>query len=222
MSSSERRRALVRYAIAVALAGALAACGFHLRGDVTYAFSTLYINAPPNTPFATDLKRALSGGSTTLTDSAAGAQAILDLSNITDDKQVLSLSGGGRVREYQLIKRVTFALHDATGHDWMPAAEIAPLLVAADTPGVRSGSKRAGWALRDAYWLGVLCLLFSAIEATIVFPLSRNVPSARHAPWTAGLSIGLITAAVIVLVFEAILKCVSARGGMVTPSSVEP
>jgi len=81
----------------------------------------------------------------------------------------------------------------------MALAVIAtPLLVAANTPGVRSGSKRAGWALRDAYWLGVLCLVLSAIEATIVFPLSRNVPWARHAPWTAGVSIGLITAATIV------------------------
>jgi LPS-assembly lipoprotein len=124
MSSSERCRGLVRYAVAAALAGALAACGFHLRGDVTYAFSTLYINAPANTPFAADLKRALSGGSTTLTDNAAGAQAILDLSNITDDKQVLSLSGGGRAREYLLTKRLTFALHDAVGKDWLPAGEV--------------------------------------------------------------------------------------------------
>jgi LPS-assembly lipoprotein len=124
MSSFERCRGQVRYAVAVALAGALAACGFHLRGDVTYAFSTLYINAPPNTPFAADLKRALSGGSTTLTDNAAAAQAILDLSNITDDKQVLSLSGGGRAREYLLTKRLTFALHDAVGKDWLPAGEV--------------------------------------------------------------------------------------------------
>ena len=124
MSSSERSLQLVRYVVVAALAGALAACGFHLRGDVTYAFSTLYINAPPNTPFAADLKRALSGGSTTLTDSAASAQAILDLSNITDDKQVLSLSGGGRAREYLLTKRLTFALHDAVGKDWLPAGEV--------------------------------------------------------------------------------------------------
>jgi LPS-assembly lipoprotein len=127
MSSSERRLHGVRYVVAAALAGALAACGFHLRGDVTYAFSTLYINAPPNTPFAADLKRALSGGSTTLTDNAAAAQAILDLSNITDDKQVLSLSGGGRAREYLLTKRLTFALHDAVGKDWLPAGEVVVL-----------------------------------------------------------------------------------------------
>ena len=54
---------------------------------------------PSNTPFANDLKRALAGGSTTFADTAAAAQAILDLSNITDDKQVLSLSGGGRARD---------------------------------------------------------------------------------------------------------------------------
>ena len=37
---------------------------------------------------------------------------------------MLSLSGGGRVREYALSKRVTFAIHDTEGRDWMPAAEI--------------------------------------------------------------------------------------------------
>jgi LPS-assembly lipoprotein len=124
MSWSERCRHVVRFVVAAALAGAIAGCGFHLRGDVTYTFSTLYVNAPPNTPFATDLKRALSGGSTTLTESAAAAQAILDLSNITDDKQVLSLSGGGRAREYLLTKRLTFSLHDSAGRDWLPAAEV--------------------------------------------------------------------------------------------------
>ncbi len=106
------------------LAVGLAGCGFHLRGDVDYAFSTLYVNAPAAAPFAVELKRALEGGGTTLVDTAAAGQAILDLSGVVDDKQVLSLSGGGRVREYQLTKRVTFSLHDSTGHDWLPAAEI--------------------------------------------------------------------------------------------------
>ena len=75
-------------------------------------------------PFTAELKRALAGSGTTLVDSAAAAQVIFDVSNVTDDKQVLSLSGGGRAREYLLTKRVTFALHDAGGKDWLPAAEI--------------------------------------------------------------------------------------------------
>ena len=48
----------------------------------------------------------------------------LDISNVIDGKDVLSLSGGGRVREYALSKRVTVAVHDTDGRDWMPAAEI--------------------------------------------------------------------------------------------------
>jgi LPS-assembly lipoprotein len=103
---------------------AMAGCGFHLRGDVHYAFTTLYVNAPAASPIATELKRSLEGYGTTLTETAAAAQVTLDISNVADDKEVLSLSGGGRVREYALIKRVTFALHDATGHDWLPAGQI--------------------------------------------------------------------------------------------------
>jgi hypothetical protein len=80
------------------------------------------------------------------------------------------------------------------------AVIVTPMLVRMDTPGVRSADNGPGRTLRGAYWLGVVCLLFSAIEATIVFPLSRNVRWARHVPWTAGVSIGLIAAALIVVV----------------------
>ena len=119
-----RRRGLAGFLFAVILASAVAGCGFHLRGDVSYAFSTLFINSPANVPFTAELKRALAGSGTMLVDSAAAAQVILDISNVTDDKQVLSLSGGGRAREFLLTKRVTFALHDAGGKDWLPAGEI--------------------------------------------------------------------------------------------------
>ena len=102
----------------------IAGCGFHLRGDVDYAFSTLFVNSPATTPFTFELRRALASGGTTLVETAAAAQTILDVAPVADDKQVLSLSGGGRVREFQLTKRVTFTLHDAEGRDWLPAAEI--------------------------------------------------------------------------------------------------
>ena len=119
-----RRSGIARMLVGLVLAGGLVGCGFHLRGNVDYAFSTLYVNSPTAVPIAVELKRALQGGGTTLVDTAAAGEAILDLSGVADDKQVLSLSGGGRVREYQLTKRVTFSLHDASGRDWLPAAEI--------------------------------------------------------------------------------------------------
>jgi len=118
------RASVIGLVAIVVLAGAVAGCGFHLRGDVTYPFSTLFINSPPNVPFTYELKRALAGSGPTLVDSAAAAQVIFDVANVTDDKQVLSLSSGGRAREFLLTKRVTFALHDAAGKDWLPAGEI--------------------------------------------------------------------------------------------------
>jgi len=119
MSSLERL--IVLTAIVV---GSVSGCGFHLRGDVAYPFTTLYINSPPGMPFAADMKRALSGGSAQVVDTAAAAQVTLDLPSVIDDKTVLSLSAGGRAREYLLTKRVTFALHDTSGRDWLPAGEI--------------------------------------------------------------------------------------------------
>jgi len=126
MSSSDRGRSsrAVRYVVAFAFALAAASCGFHLRGDVALAFSSAYVNAPAASPLATELKRTLESSGTRIAESANAAQVTLDISGVADNKEVLSLSGGGRVREYALSKRVTFAVHDSEGRDWMPAAEI--------------------------------------------------------------------------------------------------
>ena len=103
----------------------LAGCGFHLRGEATFAFDTVYLNSSGAPPFNNELRRALAGaGSAKLLDTAEAAQVVLDIPVIQDDKEVLSLSSAGAVREFQLIKRVSFRLHDKEGADWMPAGEI--------------------------------------------------------------------------------------------------
>lgn len=133
MSSSEpmpapsRRRPgrALAAAAALLLATALAGCGFHLRGDFTYAFSKVYINTPASAPIAVELRRAIeASGNTRVVDGATEADVILELPAVANEKQVLSLSGGGRVREFALATRVSFRLHDATGRDWLPATEI--------------------------------------------------------------------------------------------------
>jgi LPS-assembly lipoprotein len=117
------RGAAISFAAALALL--LAGCGFHLRGQATYTFSSIYLNTSKAPIFQTELKRALeSGGNAKVLPSADGAQVILDVPAIIDEKDVLSLSSGGSVREYQLVMRVSFRLHDADGLDWRPPAEI--------------------------------------------------------------------------------------------------
>ena len=109
--------------VGLALAVGLAGCGFHLRGDVDYPFTTLYVNAPAAPPIAAELKRyAGKRRNARSRKPPPAAQVTLDISGVADDKQVLSLSGGGRVREYQLIKRVTFAVHDAKATTGCPPA----------------------------------------------------------------------------------------------------
>jgi LPS-assembly lipoprotein len=75
---------------------------------------------------AAELRRALQAtGSASLAADAKSAQVIVDIPLVADDKEVLSLSGGGAVREYLLIKRVQFRVHDADGAEWLPPGEIA-------------------------------------------------------------------------------------------------
>jgi LPS-assembly lipoprotein len=125
-ATPSRYCAAARTLIALVVAIACAGCGFHLRGDVTYAFSTLYVTGPPQSPIVLELTRTLdSGGNTHLVAAPADAQVVLEVTNVTDDKGVLSLSSGGRVREYVLTKRVAYLLHDAAGRDWVPPSEIA-------------------------------------------------------------------------------------------------
>ena len=103
----------------------LAGCGFQLRGAATYTFESLYLNSAGSPAFNNEIRRALaSSGGAKLADTAAAGEVVLAIPVIQDDKEVLSLSSGGSVREYQLIKRVSFRLHDKDGADWMPAGEI--------------------------------------------------------------------------------------------------
>jgi LPS-assembly lipoprotein len=122
MSSSSGRRAALA---AVAAAALGAACGFHLRGDVSYSFASIFVRSAGAQPLATELRRALeAGGGAKVVDNAKDAAVTFELATVADDKTVLSLSSGGRAREYQLTKRVAFNLRDAEGREWMPAGEI--------------------------------------------------------------------------------------------------
>ena len=103
----------------------VAACGFQLRGTATLPFSTLYVQAAPTSQFATQVRRAVRAGSgTRIADRPEQAEVILQIMHELQEKQILSLSGGGRVSEYQLRYRVSFRLTDSKNREHLPASEI--------------------------------------------------------------------------------------------------
>ena len=122
---SARQSPFARLIVGLALSGALTACGFHLRGEAHYTFDTLFLNSPAAQPLTTDLKRSLQGiGTAQLVPSPETAQVILDITSVENNKQILSLSGGGKVREFLLTKRVLFRVRDSAGNDWLPTSEV--------------------------------------------------------------------------------------------------
>jgi LPS-assembly lipoprotein len=100
----------------------LTACGFHLRGHAGMPFDTLYLNATnPDTQLIADLRRNLTANNVKLANSAEKADVTLSIESEVLDKQILSLSGGGRVNEFQLYYRVSLRAYDNKQQDWIPA-----------------------------------------------------------------------------------------------------
>lgn len=103
----------------------VSACGFQLRGTAALPFDTLYI---PNTAggIALDLKRYIQSGTRTrVVDDEKSAQARLELSGETKSRNILSLSGAGRVRELQLVYRINLRVHDGKGGEFVPLTTLS-------------------------------------------------------------------------------------------------
>jgi LPS-assembly lipoprotein len=114
----------VRALVALLAAALVSGCGFRLRGAAELPFETLYV---PNATagVALDLKRNLQVGTRTrVVDEPKDAQAILQFTQETREKEILSLTGGGRVREFQLRYRVGFRVHDGKGGEFVPQSTI--------------------------------------------------------------------------------------------------
>jgi LPS-assembly lipoprotein len=122
-----RSRFALSFLATFLLACALASCGFHLRGEATFPFHTLFIaGSDPAAPYTVELNRILRANkSLHLVAKPDEADAILEFSKATGvDKQILALSGGGKVREYLLVQVIGFRVHDGKGGEWLPYGEI--------------------------------------------------------------------------------------------------
>jgi LPS-assembly lipoprotein len=102
------------------LALALAGCGFRLRGTAELPFSSVYVPGATG-GIALDLARNIQAGTNAkVVSEAKQADAIVQFTAETREKEILSLTGAGRVREFRLRYRVGFRVHDGKGSDYVP------------------------------------------------------------------------------------------------------
>ncbi len=100
-------------------------CGFQLRSAANLPFDSLYVQAPTGSQFANQFRRVVAAGSATrLVDDPKTADATLVLVQELREKNILSLSGTGRVREFQLRYRMSYRLLDKNSVETLPVSEI--------------------------------------------------------------------------------------------------
>ena len=124
-----QRRILLASLVAPLAVAGLAGCGFRLRGVPEFAFRSLYLNAPPASPLARELRRTLqaSGGTLqVLTEPVqmARAEAVFDLLSEQQERSVVGLTASGQVRELQLRLRIKFKLRTPAGAELIGETEL--------------------------------------------------------------------------------------------------
>lgn len=113
----------IRAAILFITLLALASCGFQLRNTADLAFKNLYIQGP-GTSITGPLIKSLKVNGVTVVSDPAKADLMLNILGESSEKRILSLSGTGVVREFELYYRVHFRLKDPGSEVWGPTQTI--------------------------------------------------------------------------------------------------
>lgn len=98
------------------LSAVLTACGFHLRQPSPIAFKTVQIKG--TTLINSALKKSLQEQGVKVVTEAEDAELQLELIKEENEQRILSLSGTGVVREYELYYRVQYRTKLAGEATW--------------------------------------------------------------------------------------------------------
>lgn len=98
------------------LALLLTGCGFQLRGEPQLPFAHARIEAAEGSALGALLRQTLASQGKLL-DGTAQPEILVKLLEERRDKSILSLSGGGKVREYRLTYKVSLRVTDSKGNE---------------------------------------------------------------------------------------------------------
>jgi LPS-assembly lipoprotein len=109
----------------------LASCGFQLRGAGSYEFKSVHVQAPtsaalggPSAPVVPDVIDGLTRSGIQVKAKIEDADFSIRFLQVTFEKRVLSLSGSGRAREFELEYRILYEFVDSSQKAWGEPGEI--------------------------------------------------------------------------------------------------
>ncbi|MGB7815799.1 MAG: LPS assembly lipoprotein LptE [Methylotenera sp.] len=113
----------LRALLYIVLVASLIGCGFHLRGTTDLSFNSIFIQG--NTlVISKNLNKTLHTNGVKVLDSAESAELLLEMVGEESEKRILSLSGRGKVNEFELYYRVHYRAKLAGAELWSPVQTI--------------------------------------------------------------------------------------------------
>lgn len=113
----------LRTLFCLCLITSLVACGFQLRGSASMAFSSIFIQGSTLT-ISKNLLKSLKTNDIKVLNSSENADLMLELMGEESEKRILSLSGRGRVNEFELFYRVHYRTKLAGAELWSPVQTV--------------------------------------------------------------------------------------------------
>ena len=92
-------------------------CGFHMRGMTAMSFKTISLEGK-ELSFTKNLKKVLNSNKVVIVSSTENPELRVELLSEESEKRILSLSGQGLVREFEIFYRVRYRVKTVDSETW--------------------------------------------------------------------------------------------------------
>lgn len=95
----------------------ITSCGFHLRGMTEISFKTVSIEGK-DLSFTKNLKKTLTSNKVSIVLPTENPELRIELLSEESEKRILSLSGQGLVREFEIFYRIRYRIKTPDSETW--------------------------------------------------------------------------------------------------------
>ena len=103
--------------IAILFLLVITSCGFHMRGMTEISFKTISLEGK-ELSFTKNLKKILKSNKVAIVSPTENPELRIELMSEESEKRILSLSGQGLVREFEIFYRVRYRIKTSDSEIW--------------------------------------------------------------------------------------------------------